>query len=62
MTDLLGQAFTAVTGRSVTGFEDYIKSLALVLSEIFGSDFTPELVKTVYNIYMYREEHRKLNN
>jgi len=42
VTDLLGQAFTAVTGRSVTGFEDYIKSLALVLSEIFGSDFFSE--------------------
>ena len=39
MTDLLGQAFTAVTGRSVQGFEDYIQYLARALSQVFGTEF-----------------------
>ena len=39
VTDLLGDAFTAVTGRSVQGFEDYIQYLSSALSEVFGSEF-----------------------
>ena len=39
VTDLLGQAFTAVTGRSATGFEDYILLLSSALSDVFGPDF-----------------------
>jgi len=39
VTDLLGQAFTAVTGRSVRGFEDYLQYLSSALSEVFGPDF-----------------------
>ena len=36
---MLGQAFTAVTGRSATGFEDYIQFLSNSLSEVFGTNF-----------------------
>ena len=39
---MLGQAFTAVTGRSAQGFEDYIQFLASSLSEVFGPDFFTE--------------------
>ena len=39
MPDLLGQAFTAVTGRSVQGFENYIQFLTNALSEVFGAEF-----------------------
>ena len=43
VTGLLGQAFTAVTGRSVQGFEDYILYLSSALSEVFGSEFFKNL-------------------
>ena len=30
-------------------------------NDIFGSDYSPQLIKTLCNIQMFREEYRKIN-
>jgi hypothetical protein len=46
VTDLLGQVFTAVTGRSVQGFENYIQFLTSALIQVSGAEF----FKKSYNL------------